>query len=88
MADSPLPLYHKVYLLIRQRLLAGGFAPQTALPGENALAAEYGVSRLTIRRSLEALEADGLIERHQGRGHSQRCKAPRRPPSTAPTWTR
>ncbi|AHV91166.1 GntR family transcriptional regulator [Bordetella holmesii] len=68
MADSPLPLYHKVYLLIRQRLLAGGFAPQTALPGENALAAEYGVSRLTIRRSLEALEADGLIERHQGRG--------------------
>ncbi|OZI77764.1 GntR family transcriptional regulator [Bordetella genomosp. 12] len=68
MADSPLPLYHKVYLLLKQRLQAGGFAPLAALPGENALAAEYGVSRLTIRRSLEALEADGLIERRQGRG--------------------
>ncbi|AUL48276.1 GntR family transcriptional regulator [Bordetella trematum] len=68
MADSPLPLYHKVYLLLKQRLQAGGFAPLAALPGENALAAEYGVSRLTIRRSLEALEAEGLIERRQGRG--------------------
>jgi len=66
--DSPLPLYHKVYLLLKQRLEAGGFATDRAMPGENALAAEYGVSRLTIRRSLDALAADGLIERRQGRG--------------------
>ncbi|WP_291376049.1 GntR family transcriptional regulator, partial [Achromobacter sp. UBA5777] len=68
MPDSPLPLYHKVYLLLKQRLEAGGFATDRAMPGENALAAEYGVSRLTIRRSLDALAADGLIERRQGRG--------------------
>lgn len=68
MPDSPLPLYHKVYLLLKQKLLSGGFAADAAMPGENALAAEYGVSRLTIRRSLDALEADGLIERRQGRG--------------------
>lgn len=68
MPDSPLPLYHKVYLLLKQRLQSGGFAQDAAMPGENALAAEYGVSRLTIRRSLEALEAEGLIERRQGRG--------------------
>ncbi|CCN05767.1 putative GntR-family transcriptional regulator [Bordetella bronchiseptica Bbr77] len=68
MPDSPLPLYHKVYLLLKQRLQSGGFALNAAMPGENALAAEYGVSRLTIRRSLEALESEGLIERRQGRG--------------------
>ncbi|HYG45676.1 MAG TPA: GntR family transcriptional regulator [Bordetella sp.] len=68
MSDSPLPLYHKVYLLLKQRLLADGFGPDAAMPGENALAAEYGVSRLTIRRSLDALESEGLVERRQGRG--------------------
>ncbi|MCY1199458.1 HTH-type transcriptional repressor DasR [compost metagenome] len=68
MSESPLPLYHKVYLLLKQRLQAGGFAEDTAMPGENALAAEYGVSRLTIRRSLDLLESDGLIRRRQGRG--------------------
>ncbi|MFD4840549.1 GntR family transcriptional regulator [Achromobacter sp. NPDC058515] len=68
MSESPLPLYHKVYLLLKQRLQAGGFAADTAMPGENALAAEYGVSRLTMRRSLDMLESDGLIKRRQGRG--------------------
>lgn len=68
MSKNPLPLYHQVYLLLKQRLAGGGFAGEAPMPGENALAAEYGVSRLTIRRSLDALEADGLIERRQGRG--------------------
>ncbi|CAM3879597.1 GntR family transcriptional regulator [Bordetella tumulicola] len=68
MPASPLPLYHKVYLLLKQRLQIGGFATDSAMPGENALATEYAVSRLTIRRSLQALESEGLIERRQGRG--------------------
>lgn len=68
MQENPLPLYHKVYLLIKQRLVAGKYAHDLPMPGENALAAEFGVSRLTIRRSLETLEAEGLIERRQGRG--------------------
>lgn len=68
MSDTPLPLYHKVYLLLKQRLAAGEYAHDVPMPGENALAAEYGVSRLTIRRSLETLEDEGLIRRRQGRG--------------------
>jgi GntR family transcriptional regulator len=66
--DTLLPLYHQVYLLLRQRLEAGQFDRDTPMPGENTLAAEYGVSRLTLRRSLEQLEAEGLISRRQGRG--------------------
>ena len=68
MPDTPLPLYHKVYLLLKQRLASGEYAHDEPMPGENALAAEYGVSRLTIRRSLETLEDEGLIRRRQGRG--------------------
>lgn len=38
------------------------------MPSENVLAKEYDVSRLTIRRALDTLSADGLITRRQGRG--------------------
>ncbi len=66
--NSPLPLYHKVYLLLRQRLLDGDFGVDEPLPGEHALAQAYEVSRLTIRRALDTLAADGLVSRRQGRG--------------------
>ncbi len=68
MTTSPLPLYHKVYLLLKQKLSTQGFPVELPMPGETTLATEYGVSRLTIRRSLQALQAEGLIERRQGRG--------------------
>jgi GntR family transcriptional regulator len=66
--NSPLPLYHKVYLLLRQRLLDGVYDTDEPLPGENALAQEYGVSRLTVRRALDTLSSEGLVSRRQGRG--------------------
>jgi GntR family transcriptional regulator len=66
--NSPLPLYHQVYLLLRQRLLDGVYQADEPLPGENALAQEYGVSRLTMRRALDTLAEEGLVSRRQGRG--------------------
>lgn len=68
MNESPLPLYHKVYLLLKQRLEAEHYLTSASMPGENALAQEFGVSRLTMRRALDALQAEGLVERVQGRG--------------------
>lgn len=38
------------------------------LPSENALSKEYGVSRETIRKSLDYLSQDGLIQKRQGKG--------------------
>ncbi len=38
------------------------------IPTENALAAKYGVSRLTIRKALKILEAEGVIVVRQGSG--------------------
>ena len=62
------PLYHQVYLALRQKILNGECDPKIALPGEHQLAAQYGVSRVTVRRTLEALELEGLVSRRRGVG--------------------
>jgi GntR family transcriptional regulator len=62
------PLYHQVYLALRQKIVNGDCDPKTALPGEHQLAAKYGVSRVTVRRTLEALELEGLVSRRRGVG--------------------
>ncbi|MGH8797151.1 MAG: GntR family transcriptional regulator, partial [Caldimonas sp.] len=62
----PLPKYHQVYLVLREQLDEGRFA--TGVPGELHLMKEFGVGRVTVRRALAHLVAEGLIERSRGRG--------------------
>lgn len=62
----PLPKYHQIYLVLREQLSDGRFAG--ALPGELALAEQFRVARVTVRRALERLAAEGLIDRTPGRG--------------------
>ncbi|WP_159349068.1 FadR/GntR family transcriptional regulator [Roseomonas harenae] len=50
------------------------------LPTERELGARYGVARNTVRRALAALESQGLIHRHVGRGTFRSA-----PPGAAPT---
>lgn len=73
----PLPKYHQIYLLLREQLADGRFAG--ALPGEVALAARFGVARVTVRKALEQLEAEGLVDRAPGRGTVPRRAAEARP---------
>jgi len=58
----------QVYLLLRERIASGRLRDGGALPGEQALAAEHGVSRVTVRRALAELEREGLVSRRQGAG--------------------
>jgi len=62
----PLPKYHRIYLVLREQLHEGRFAD--GLPGELALMQQFGVARVTVRRALEQLAAEGLISREPGRG--------------------
>ncbi|MGO4394974.1 GntR family transcriptional regulator [Variovorax sp. M-6] len=62
----PLPKYHQIYLVLCEQLAEGRFAE--GLPGEFALMEEFGVARVTVRRALEKMAADGLIAREPGRG--------------------
>lgn len=66
------PAYRPLYLQIREaftrRMASGDWSPGMLLPSEMALAQEYGVSQGTIRKALDAMAADRMIVRHQGRG--------------------
>ncbi len=46
----------------------GGYRPGDRLPSERELIVSLGISRSTLRRALEALERDGAIWRHVGKG--------------------
>ena len=62
----PLPKYHRIYLVLREQLGEGRFS--AGLPGELALVEKFGVARVTVRRALQQLAAEGLITRQPGRG--------------------
>ncbi|MGB6007954.1 GntR family transcriptional regulator [Castellaniella sp.] len=63
----PLPKYHQIYLILREQLQEGRF-DQDGVPGEHALAGQFNVARITIRRAMEMLVADGLVSRRPGLG--------------------
>ena len=67
--NNPLPRYYQVYVSLDERIRADEFGPGDALPSEKQLAVDYGVSRITIVKSLDMLVDDGLIERQHGRGN-------------------
>ena len=62
------PLYRQVYDLLVRRIAEGAWRPAEALPSEQALAAELGVSQGTVRKALDALASEKLVERRQGKG--------------------
>ena len=58
----------RVYLLLRDDIATGQQAEGSVLPSEQRLAEIHGVSRVTVRRALDALARDGLIEKKTGAG--------------------
>jgi GntR family transcriptional regulator len=58
----------RIYLLLGERIASGALTPGARLPGEPALAAEHGVSRMTARRALDRLACEGLVQRRPGAG--------------------
>jgi GntR family transcriptional regulator len=69
----PLPKYHQVYLVLREQLAEGRFS--AGLPPEVQLVQQFGVARATVRKALERLQAEGLIDRRPGRGTTPRSAA-------------
>ena len=71
-------LHRQVFLVLRDEIRRGVFAPGHALPKEEALCERFGVSRITVRRALADLAALGLVERRQGIGNFVRRDMPTR----------
>ena len=60
--------YGMLAAALKAHVLRGEWTPGTAIPSEQTLAAEHGVAVGTMRRALEVLVDEGLIERIHGRG--------------------
>ena len=62
------PLYRAVHKELRERITSGRYAPGSLVPSERKLIGEFGVSLITVRRAMDELVLDGLVERRQGVG--------------------
>lgn len=56
------PLYDKVYRDLRDDIEGGRLRPGELLPSERALGERWRVSRITVRRALQQLSEEGLVE--------------------------
>ncbi len=70
------PLHRQLFLVLHDEIDRGVLVPGDALPSEQALCDEFGVSRITVRRALADLAAAGYIERRQGVGSFVREHGP------------
>ena len=62
------PLYKEVKRLLTQSLIEGEWPAGAALPSETRLAQRFNVSIGTLRKAIDELVAEGVVNRHQGRG--------------------
>lgn len=60
--------YRQIAEALRAQLAAGALGSGRLLPSESDLSAEFDASRVTIRRALEVLREEGLVDARQGFG--------------------
>lgn len=73
-------LHRQLFLILRQEILQGRYRTGDRLPTQEVLCHEFSVSRITVRRALADLQAEGLIRNEQGVGAFVTHAAPQRPP--------
>jgi GntR family transcriptional regulator len=67
--DDGTPLYLQVARLLSNAVSAGHFRVNDALPAERSLAENLGISRVTARKALAHLSANGQVVRVRGSGN-------------------
>lgn len=69
MSNTPIPpAYQRVKQYVLERIQNGLWKEGDAIPGEEALAREFGVSRMTVNRAIRELSDEQIVERVQGSG--------------------
>lgn len=64
--ETRAPKREQILADLRAAILDGHLSPGAALPSAHELCARYDTSRVTVRRALERLLAEGLIDMRQG----------------------
>jgi GntR family transcriptional regulator len=77
--SDAVPLYHQIFLMLRDDIVTGQRAHGTLLPTEDELAGLHAVSRITARRALEELANHRFVERRRRTGTRVIYRAPTRP---------
>ncbi|BCM24996.1 GntR family transcriptional regulator [Methyloradius palustris] len=62
------PLYEQIKKMLTQSLINGEWAAGAVIPSEMELASRYQVSQGTVRKAIDALVADNIMMRRQGKG--------------------
>jgi len=76
-------LHRQLFVVLKQQIVRGEIRDHERLPTQEELCAQYDVSRITVRRALADLQAEGLIRNEQGVGAF--VTAPRMAPKKAPS---
>lgn len=71
-----MPLYIRIQDALIEQLKSGALKPGDRMPTEDVLMREHAVSRITVRKALELLQHQGLIERYAGKGTFVRKRSP------------
>ncbi len=66
--DSGVARYVQIAEVMRQRIARGHWTQGERVPSLEALVAEFGVARVTVRQAVELLTREGLVSPQQGRG--------------------
>ncbi|MGR3269603.1 GntR family transcriptional regulator [Thalassococcus profundi] len=66
--DMRLPAYIRLRDSLSSRIARGEWTPETPIPSEGRLAREFKVSVGTVRKAVDGLVDEGLLERRQGSG--------------------
>lgn len=67
-SDARLPLYQRLRDHLVEQIANNRWRPGEAIPTEAVLSAEYQLSTGTVRKAVDALVSEGILERQQGRG--------------------
>lgn len=62
------PKYIQIYHWFQEQLQAGTLKTGDQIPTENALARQFDVTRMTVRKALHRLVVEGIIIRTRGKG--------------------
>jgi len=72
-----LPAHARIASWLERLIVSGTLRPGDRLPAEVDIAAELGVSRMTLRQALGSVESKGLLERRRGRSGGNFVSQPR-----------
>lgn len=66
--NSRHPLYYQLKQVIKEKINSEYYKRGDQLPSEIELSEEYGVSRITTRRTIKELVEEGILSKQQGKG--------------------